>query len=464
MSISMQATKKGIIFGSLFTAVVYFMYQKVIVEDHSEQNSPTQSHNVNILYKNSGDNVKPPTHNDYLIINITDQVKTHGYLLALRIMEQQTTGAKNVLQLGCLAMSMGLRAVEPYAANSFFFYPLSSEEMNLKQQFSDYYSSVSVKKNYKHASFDKWNTFLNRAPKKIIFVHLSYETIPSGSQATVVPVDNCHLTSNFKDFISHYGFIIVRCIDYVFTDETGPAVKLTDPTDFSRTIFGHYHPSEVNVVISKWKGLGTRTRIPLNTNCRNIYSRQLMPSQSLMRDSDKYIRTYLQRGQYISIMLRTEKIILHSDGKNENDFSRELAGCYQRVRDTVAKIRETSSEELDIFMTVDLGLFGTKGDSEFKTGKQSPTDGPVYLTTLDFMKDMHGNPQWSLQQWEQTFLDTLGNKNDSGYIAGLQRTVATKGTCLIVVGGGSFQQLAIDLYENFHSTEKRDCLFKVCST
>ena len=470
MSNSMQVTKKGIMFGGLFAAVVYFMYfmyQKVIVEEklsYSEQAGPTQSHNVNILYKNSRD-VERTTHNDSLTINkITDQGESQGYLLALRIMEQQTTGAKNVLQLGCLAMSMGLRAVEPYAADSFFFYPLSNEKINLKQLFSDYYSSVSVKRNYKHAPFDKWDTFLNRAPKKMIFVHLSYETIPSSSQATVVPVDNCHLTSNFKGFISTYGFILVKCIDYVFTDETGPAVKLTDPTDFSRTIFGHYRPSEVNVVFGKWKGLGTRTRIPLNTGCRNIYSRQLMPSQSLMIDSDKYIQTYLQGSKYISIMLRTEKIILHSDGKNEDDFSRELAVCYQKVHDTVAKIREASSEKLSIFMTVDLGLFGTKGDAEFKTGKQLPTDSPVYITTLQFMKDMYGNPQWSLQHWEQTFLNTLGNKNDSGYIAGLQRSIATKSTCLIVVGGGSFQQLAIDLYENFHSTQKRDCLFKVCWT
>jgi len=163
-------------------------------------------------------------------------------------------------------------------------------------------------------------------------------------------------------------------------------------------------------------------------------------------------------------MIRTEKIILHSDGKNQDDFSRELAVCYQKVRNTVAKIRHAASEKLDMFMTIDLGMFGTKGDPELKTGKLSPTDGLVYLSTIEFMKDMYENPQWSLGQWEQMFLDTLGSKNDSGYIAGLQRTIATKSTCLIVIGGGSFQQLAVDLYENFHSTEKQLCLFKVCWT
>jgi len=377
-------------------------------------------------------------------------------------MEQQTTGAKNVLQLGCLAMLMGLRAVEPFAKESFFFYPFSDEKMNLEQSFSDYYSSVSVKTNYQHASFDKWDTFINRAPKKIIFVSLSYEDVPYSSQATIVPVDNCHITKNFKGFIIANGYTLVRCINYIFTDKTGPAVKFTNPTEFSRTIFGPYQPSNVNVIFSKWKGLGTRTRIPLDTNCRNIYGRHLMPSESLMADSDKYIQTYLQNSKYTSIMLRTEKVILHSDGKNENEFSKELSVCYKEVHDTVVKIRKASSKKLKVFMTVDVGLFGTKGDAEFKTGKHMPTNSSVYQTTIQFMEKMYGNPDWSLAQWEQTFSNTVQNNNDSGYIAGLQRTIATKGMCLIVLGGGSFQQLAIDLYENLHSAQDQTCLYKVC--
>ena len=460
----MSFAKKGVTLGVLFTAVVFLiMYRKIVVEEKPslfEQDSTIQSRNVNV--KISAHDINPITHNSLILNESTDQDKTQGYLLALRIMEQQTTGAKNVLQLGCLAMSMGLRAVEPYAKDSFFIYPFTIEKMDLKQSFSDYYSSVSVKMNYKHASFDKWDMFLNRAPKKIIFIHLSYENIPSSSQATEVPVDKCHLTSNFKDFITKYGFVLVKYIDYVFTDETGSAVKLTDPVEFSRTIFGHYHPSEVNVVFGKWKGLGTRTRVPLNTNCRNIYSRHLMPSQSLMTDSDRYVQTYLQDNKYIAIMLRTEKVILHSEGKDENDFSKELAVCYQKVRNIVKEIREASSERLSVFMTIDLGLFGTKGDREYKTGKRMPTDSPVYLITVQFMKEMYTNPQWSLTQWEQTFLNIIGKKNDTGYIAGLQRTIATKGSFLIVVGGGSFQQLSVDLYENFHHTQRQDGVFKVC--
>ena len=55
-------------------------------------------------------------------------------------------------------------------------------------------------------------------------------------------------------FIANNGFTLVRCIDYNFTDETGPAVKLIDPVELSGMIFGHYHPSEVNVAFGKWKG------------------------------------------------------------------------------------------------------------------------------------------------------------------------------------------------------------------
>lgn len=461
----MSVAKKAIIVVICFTAVMFFMYRKSALEEmlsNSEQNIPTQSPTINVLYKNSIQPVRYVTHSHFTTYTSKDQDDSHGYLLSVRIMEQQTTGAKNVLQLGCLAMTMGLRAVEPFAEESFFFYPLSNEKMNLEQSFSDYYSSVSVKTNYQHATFDKWDAFINRAPKKIIFVCVLHEDVPYGSRATVIPADKCHITKSFKGFIITNGFALVRCINYIFTDETGPAVKLTDPTEFSRMIFGPYQPSDVNVIFGKWKGLGTRTRIPLDTNCRNIYSRHLMPSESLMAVSDEYIRTYLQDSNYISIMLRTEKVILHLDRKNENDFSKELTVCYQKVHNTVAKIREASGKKLNVFMTVDVGLFGTKGDEQHKTGKHMPTNSPVYQTTIQFMEEMYGDPHWSLTQWEQTFLDTVHNKNDSGYIAGLQRTIATKSTCLIVMGGGSFQQLAVDLYENLHSAQNQACLFKVC--
>ena len=463
----MTVTKKSVVVGIVFIVVVFVTYQKWAPEEAStkpEPYIPAQSQNVNIVYKNPPHHVNPFTRSRVIVNKGRGHDKTQGYMLTLRIMEQQTSGAKNVLQLGCLAASMGLRAVEPYAKDSFFFYPLTAEKMDLEQTFSDYFSSVSIKANYKHASFDKWDAFLNRAPKRMVYVHLFYESIPTSSKATEVAVDNCHVTSNFKDFITKYGFDLVRCIDYVFTDETGSNVKLTDPAKFSSTILGPYQPSQVNVVFGKWKGLGTRTRIPLNTHCRNIYSRHLMPSESMVADSNKYIQTNLQDSNYIAIMLRTEKVIFHSDGKNDNDFSKELSVCYQEVHDTVAKIRETSSEEQKIFMTVDLGLFGTKGDPELKTGKKASTDSPVYLTTIQFMKQMYESPHWSLTAWEQTFLNAVGNKTDTGYIAGLQRTIASKSNYLIVMGGGSFQVLAIDLYENFHPARKQDSLYKVCWT
>ena len=393
--------------------------------------------------------------------------RSHGYLLAVRIMEQQTTGAKNVLQLGCLALSMGLGVVEPYAENSFFFYPLSDEEMNLEQSFSDYYSSRSVKMNYQHATFDSWETFLNSAPKQVIFVKITYDRVPFASRASVVPVEDCHTTSNLKGFMSRNGFNLVRCIDYIFTNQTGHDVKLTDPEEFSSVIFGPYHPSQVNVILGKWKGLGTRTRIPLNTNCRNIYSRHLMPSETLLINSNKYIHSYLGNNEFISVMLRTEKIILHSDGDNVRYYSKELSQCYDKVRKTVDKLQRwyASSSQLGTFVTVDVGLFGTNGDPHYQTGKHMPTTSPVYQETIQFMREMYGgSPDWSLEQWEQTFLNVLEHKNDTGYIAGLQRTIATKGTCLIVVGGGSFQQLSVDLFENFHQEQKQKCLYKVCWT
>ena len=51
---------------------------------------------------------------------------------------------------------------------------------------------------------------------------------------------------------------------------------------------------------------------------------------------------------------------------------------------------------------------------------------------------------------------------DRGYIAAIQRVLASRADCLVLVGGGDFQSMAVYDFMNFHNSSK--CVHLVCVT
>ncbi len=70
--------------------------------------------------------------------------------------------------------------------------------------------------------------------------------------------------------------------------------------------------------------------------------------------------------------------------------------------------------------------------------------------------------KWNFSDWESSFTKAAEHANNPGYIASLQRTIASQADCLILMGGGDFQRLAmIDYLEN-HSKPTQLCLYLLC--
>lgn len=69
--------------------------------------------------------------------------------------------------------------------------------------------------------------------------------------------------------------------------------------------------------------------------------------------------------------------------------------------------------------------------------------------TVDTLyKRLHGNSS-SLEDFDESF-NSVSSFRNPGYIAMLQKQLAASGTCLITVGGGSFQKTTIKLYKKYH--------------
>ena len=51
---------------------------------------------------------------------------------------------------------------------------------------------------------------------------------------------------------------------------------------------------------------------------------------------------------------------------------------------------------------------------------------------------------------------------DLGYVAAIQRTIASRADCLVLVGGGHFLKLALGDYLKFHPNHSSWCIHTVC--
>lgn len=71
--------------------------------------------------------------------------------------------------------------------------------------------------------------------------------------------------------------------------------------------------------------------------------------------------------------------------------------------------------------------------------------------------------QMSLEEWEGTFLEAAGGVTNEGYIAALQRTIASRADCLVLMGGGSFQEQVLQEYFHVHKEKREFCIEMVCT-
>ena len=71
---------------------------------------------------------------------------------------------------------------------------------------------------------------------------------------------------------------------------------------------------------------------------------------------------------------------------------------------------------------------------------------------------------WNFKNWEESFTKATGGIEDKSYIAALQRTLATRAECLIMIGGGSFQDLTMKDYNRKHPRKKDQCIHSVHTT
>ena len=164
--------------------------------------------------------------------------------------------------------------------------------------------------------------------------------------------------------------------------------------------------------------------------------------------------------QYVAVMVRLEHFALnHNFRKLTAKTQRsKLNWCFNEINKKVNTLKNERNIS-DTLLTMDVGKYEC---SEFRL-KQAQ-GAIVNLTVLnqtvrDFFKSFFNN---SMTQdiWEESF-ESVAKFHVPGYIASIQKVLAASSVCLLLAGGGSFQGIANELYNELHSDDSK-CVFHVC--
>lgn len=369
-----------------------------------------------------------------------------GFLMALDYSDQLTGGGMNLFCLQCLAASIDPRlvVVEPFIVQSTFGADLDLRNQPLETPWKENAVRMSHVYNMKRwleyskekcfAPLVPWEALLKSAPRSVVLVQHTW--------------DKCTLNDfweKYAPFFSLYHFDVIRqvCFNFRSTRE----VKLWQ---YQHSIYGDLDPRNVTVIYQKWLGIG-KTINKYTVSISDSYCEKasngdplfnglhVSPSLQLYSDASNYVSHFLgevKDDMYIAVMFRIEKIFLSTKRRRNKLFlvSRclnSLINKWQSMK-TATGINKT-------FLALDYGTYGSKG---FLLHRYMDRDSlEVKLQTL--LDTMEQGP---LSQWESGFRKISGKENP-GYIASLQQTIASKARCLITVGGGSFQNHAFVMHE-----------------
>ena len=141
-------------------------------------------------------------------------------------------------------------------------------------------------------------------------------------------------------------------------------------------------------------------------------------------------------------MLRIEYILLRKDYYS-------VAKCRDRVETLVREMKEQHNHNA-VFLTTDIGHYGSQETPEFIGSRKASEYIESVLTAA------YGKPT-TLKEYEQTFETIISQHNSShpkykhyntseAYVSTLQKVIASRATCMLLIGRGNYQKHAKRLY------------------
>jgi hypothetical protein len=390
-------------------------------------------------------------------VGLREQKRNGGkiYALAWRYSGQQAAGIQGVASLQCWAGQSQLRAevMEPIIRHNELtstLEPHVDDAMRLGDYFDlKYLNDKSITAGY--AQVTRREEFIENAPRLVVFVRSEMHDTEEKVVWSSSNISECY-TEGRGDFrVIGHGLNKLRSLGYcVVKAAITAAGQLTH--EKMMDILGEWKHRSVTLIVSLWKG-----PMALTTKCMGIGGGSALshfyPSPGLLDDARTYYLNHIRHRSYSAVMIRLEHaamLIERSPGEHS------IKGCLQELVQRAETVQRRTGGHTPM-VAADLGKYGSN------TWQWAIKDSKMLSTALNDTKHVIGTllqHQWSFEEWENTFVEAAGGITNEGYIAALQRTIASRADCLVLFGGGSFQQSVLQEYLHIHRKDR--CVETVC--
>ena len=378
--------------------------------------------------------------------------ESSGYILPFFVYEEQTNGAKNLWQLQIWAQVVGMRVVEPFAQDSFFTMSGIAPNFNEALRFGDYFDleewNKMVVKTHGNPLV-KWEEFIAKSPRDAILLYMAKGKFTK--PLTIVYDDDIDhmascgtvVTENDLKWI-HQNFNITKRVCYLSASNKPHPLTITN---FSSIIFGDLMPSKVSLIITGWEGIrNSRIYITPIYIFMVVFSDNIIfpPSKRILQAYKSYITQYFGNKTYMGIIFRSHHILFYNryfKARNFTGMSQTLLQCSKKLKVELDKIRSQHG----IFLAIDLGAFGSKRYSE--GDRLTPLKDQIHLDVF--------NGSLTANQREERLKNAAGGITDRGFIAQLEKVIATNADCIILLGSKSgFVSSSLTLYLTQHPVDR----------
>ena len=209
----------------------------------------------------------------------------------------------------------------------------------------------------------------------------------------------------------------------------------------------------MNVIFQHWTAYW---HIPIT--CEHSIEGKIYPSEQVWKYAIKYRDTFLKSNKVVAFVLRFEHLVL----RNYN-----VDICLSKFHQVHENLKSTLTNA-SVFVAADLGKYqsGSWGATFSLSGIDHKSGEQIKSTFMNALSGFIGS-HWKFDEWDNSFNQVTGGIEDAGYIATLQKSIASTADCLVFLtkGESAFQRLVIQEYINYHPTvsESEHCIHFLCT-
>ena len=417
----------------------------------------------------STSNSKAPTTSKSTTTKPSGEPVSQGYAFIYSNFEEQTNGARNLWQLEMWAKLFDIKVAEPFAVDSMFGLKGALPNTSQSLRFSDYYDIKMWNKmvsEYGGSPLVKWENFLSNAPHKAVILCTVMRAVKQTLIVSFGEEDVKKLVPQNDMVWLKKKFDIVRMVTFVRSISSRHAVTLEE---YNSYLFGDLEPNQVTLIVVNWFGIGVqieRVEIKSNPSTKSFLSStriafvppvnsshvspNVLPSQRVLNAYKTYVAEYIGDRKYVGIIFRTHCVLFYFAGSFDVK-KKHLLSCSKQLSDVLNKIRN----KWEIFMAYDLDSFGSDGYYKSSDKRLIPVRNQIFLDVF--------NGSLQMKQREERLIKAAGGVTDKGFIALLEKTIATHADCIVLLGvASSFVDSSAQTYISLHNSSTM-CVVSVCA-